>query len=688
MTAAPPPTCDDLTGPASWLCERLREQMAPPPPPPPPPSPWWAEGSTWAAVALVLALVLVVLAVRRSPRLQELLRTAVAAAKLQAQPAAVVRWGGPLGRLALALVAGAWRFVRAGHGARSQTWRAVAVLVAAALVIGSPLGAGGFLLGAASSALGVPSWLLVLAVVGLVVAVVMASRDEDPDSGREWWSERRLLAALVAAGVLPKLKDDEPRHVLRRRGQPRTDEFGTVVVFELPGAPWQLVRDRADRLAAALRIDGDRLVVTHPDGQPSSVVRLFVGAARREGSTPAEVGSAQQTSWSTPVRIGTDPQGRPVTLQTDEANSLLAGQPGAGKTSVARIVLGHYLMDSTAAVYLLDGKGSRRDYGAAVPLCARFVSGTDETAVEDTEEMLGEVLQLVRTRNSDSGDDPAPGGVLLLLEELQDVRAAADRATRDRLDSLLGRCVRMGRAVGVTVLISTQRPSTDDLPSGVRNLVSQRLALMLRNAADAALVLGTTPTLPLPSRRGQALLTTATGTVAVELDLLDDAAWTSLCSRAATARSYALTDPAEPERSPFARPLSVDPVEPASEPPVDLLLDEVVEVLRDADPAGITASALHASLPAWVRPDTAARLGMALRPHLTSGPVLQRGHRGKAAVVRLAVPGGSPVAVPGAPPAGPRQVPGPGTPGTSSPPEHAQVGASVAQSPESPAGAR
>ena len=68
-----------------------------------------------------------------------------------------------------------------------------------------------------------------------------------------------------------------------------------------------------------------------------------------------------------------------------------------------------------------------------------------------------------------------------LLEEFQDVRAAASKENRERLDSTLGRIVRMGRAVAVHVLVSTQRPTTDDLPAGTRNLLSQRVALMLRN---------------------------------------------------------------------------------------------------------------------------------------------------------------------------------------------------------------
>lgn len=519
-----------------------------------------------------------------------------------------------------------------------------------------------------------------LLLVGLAVVVGLAADPGGPAPAEDtasWWSHARLVQALLDAGVLPRPRPDDPLPALRYRGQVRHDAHGTTVVVELPGQPWTLVRDRADRLAAALRLDGERLLVDHPEGTPSGTVRLFVGNARPEGSTPAEVGSAERSRWSEPVRIGRTLQGHPVLLATDEQNALLAGVPGSGKTSVARIVLASYLLDPTALVYGLDGKGSRKDYGAAVPLCARWVTGVSEDAAAELEDMLAEVLAVVRTRNS-ADAEPEGGwpGVLLLLEELQDVRAAADRATRDRLDSLLGRVIRMGRAVGVSVLISTQRPSVDDVPAGVRNLVSQRLALMLRNGADAALVLGTTPDLPLPRRRGEALLTTPTGTVAVELDLLDGPAWTALCARAAALRPVVQAQPvgvslAKPE----APPELVEPVEP--EPVLDPLLAEVLALLADGPPRGMPATALLERLPAWLAPATPAALGKALRAH--PGHVQPRHAQGGTRVWRaVTAPSGGPpgaVVVPSSP-RRPAAVPTPGD-GPGGPP-HAQTAPSRA----------
>lgn len=696
---------------------RLLPGGSAPAPPPPDPEPWWQ--SPWLlAAAFVLLAGAVAVIVWRSERAQALLRNATRSAttharpaatlaatsvRRQAQPAQVVRWAGPLGHLTMRGALATCRWIARGKGWKGTALRAAVPAFVVLYAVVTPFGVA--MLPLSLVAL-LPLWVFLF--VGLVVAVVVVARRADGDQDtRGWWSERKLLTALRSAGIVPALRADEPEVSLRRRGAPQHSEHGVAVTFELPGQPWTLVRDRADRLAAALRLDGDRLHVSHPEGTPTGTVRLFVGNPQREGSTAAEVGSAERTSWSEPVRIGMDPQGQPVHLQTSEQNTLLAGQPGAGKTSVARIVLGHYLMDSAALVYGLDGKGARADYGAAAPLCAGWVWGTADDAVEAVEAMLTTVLGIVRTRNS-TDVEPEGGwpGVLLLLEELQDVRAAADKATRDRLDNLLGRCVRMGRSVGVSVLVSTQRPSVDDLPAGVRNLVSQRLALMLRNGADAALVLGTTPTLPLPARRGQALLTTPTGTVAVALDLLDSAAWQSLCSRAAALRAYTVTDPAGEQRSPWARPVEVEvDVQSPVEVEVDVelhaadrvyaapseLIAEVVRLL-DAEPRGLSASELLAQVPADIHDHLApAALGRELARHpdwVTPGF-----RKGEGRVWRCVDPAVDRPAA-GVDPAVDRPVvaghlavdlaPVNGSNGTI----HAHGGASVTQSPESPAGAR
>jgi hypothetical protein len=179
------------------------------------------------------------------------------------------------------------------------------------------------------------------------------------------------------------------------------------------------------------------------------------------------------------------------------------------------------------------------------------VWGDAENAPEALADMLDEVLNVVRERNADTGNHD---GILVILEELQDVRAAASKTTRARIDVALGRIVRMGRAVGVHVLVSTQRPTVDDVPSGVRNLITQRVALITRNAADTAIVLGVQPTGRMPAHPGQAFIATPQGVRGVVLDHLDDVGWALVVAHATAARPPVTRGHTEPEAETDAQP--------------------------------------------------------------------------------------------------------------------------------------
>lgn len=577
-----------------------------------------AVGVVGLALAVAVALAAVVVNVRRHDRAGEL----VAVARLGAR-----RLAWPLRR--------AWRVRHLGA-------RLVCMVV---VVVGGGLAVATWV----PVLLLLPALAVAVLALGGVHRLVLPAREPEAES---WWSERVLVGILTRAGVLARTKADAPPVTLRRFGAPQHEDGGTSVKVGLPsGVTASSVAARREAIAAELGVPVTRLDVRHDPADPPNRVTLAVLPSRSPGSAASPLATVTSTRWAAPVRIGADSRGRAVTLATTEENVLIAGRPGAGKTTTARVVLAHYLLDPTAEVFLLDGKGSVKDYGAARPLCSRFVSGADEDAVAQTEVLLDEVLTIVRARNAAS-DGTAPGGLLVLLEELQDVRAAADKGTRECIDAVLGRIVRMGRAVGVTVLVSTQRPSVDDLPSGVRNLISQRLALMLRNGSDAALVLGQTPDLPLPTKRGEALLTTATGTTAVQLDHLTDDAWRAVCARATTLRPAVPVVPPEPVVADLPEPVVAAaqvPPEPAAdvqpEPPApvrDPLVHAVVEVLKDSDPRGLPATALLALIPGWLAPASPALLGRALG----RAAEVERGHVGKAPVWRLADPSVTPRSTP------------------------------------------
>ena len=452
---------------------------------------------------------------------------------------------------------------------------------------------------------GTSLWLLG-AVCAVGLAIVMRARLEPvgrvaPDPLRR---NSTISAAMVTAGIYkPGVSP-----TLTFRGAPQVDEHGSTRHIGLDGRSWRDVLARHSQLAAAFKIAENRLSVTHDDHDPADVVTLRVGRATTVTAAPivSAYARATRTNWHDPVRLGTDTATRePISLGTNEENDLIGGKPGAGKTSNVFKVLAHYLLDPTTDVYGLDGKGSRADYGPVRPLCKQWIWGTDENAPTELATMLATVLGVVRERNAtepadvplDADGQPNWPGVLLLLEEFQDVRAGADKATGEVLDVALGRIIRMGRAVAVKVVVSTQRPSVADVPAGVRNLITQNLALMTRNPEDAKLTLGTTPTLPLPTRRGEGLLATPAGIRAVLLDLMTRSDMAAVCERATALRTTADTAPSP---APAVAPAVAS---------VATLASSVYAALADGP---LPATDLLERIPAHLRPSTVVSLGKLL----------------------------------------------------------------------------
>ena len=208
-----------------------------------------------------------------------------------------------------------------------------------------------------------------------------------------------------------------------------------------------------------------------------------------------------------PLPFGTDPRGRRVDGALVEHNWLLGSMPGQGKTSAVRVLVAAAALDPTAELWLHELKGTG-DLDPFEQVSHRFISGIDDESIGYAAESLHLLRAEVERRAA-------------RLKKLDRVACPDRKTTReianrrslrlwplmagfDEVQNLFGHpkfgkqagedavfVIKIGRALGVFLVLATQRPDKDSLPTGVSGNVSTRFCLKVAGQTENDMVLGT-----------------------------------------------------------------------------------------------------------------------------------------------------------------------------------------------------
>jgi S-DNA-T family DNA segregation ATPase FtsK/SpoIIIE len=249
-----------------------------------------------------------------------------------------------------------------------------------------------------------------------------------------------------------------------------------------------------------------------------------------------------------PVHLGIDEWGQPVRVPLIYRNMLIGGEPGSGKSALLNAVVAHAALSLDCRLVLLDGK--RVELGQWRHCADAFVGATLPGALallNRLEVMMDRryaYLEECERRKVGPGDAFTP--YLVAIDEIAYFSATVGKK-QDREDfaSLLRDLVARGRAVGLIVVAATQRPSSDIIPTSLRDLFAWRFAGRCTTNASSDIVLGHgwaqqgwTANSISPTNPGVGLLIAEGGTPQlVKTAYLDDAACAAIARYAATLRT-------------------------------------------------------------------------------------------------------------------------------------------------------
>jgi hypothetical protein len=300
---------------------------------------------------------------------------------------------------------------------------------------------------------------------------------------RAHWRRRveRALAQLAGrcfGGVTPRI-----------RGVARSGYAIHVGIRLRPGHAPLHVEQASEHLAVALRV---REVRVRREDNDTSIV--YLTCVRRDASAGPPVASplaeVPRTNLWQPVPIGLDEAGRIVSVSLAERSVLVGGTPGAGKSNLLNQVGAFVALDPSATLFCLDGKAL--ELSRYAPLAAGFAGPDPVEGLAVLREVDAEMGRRYARLNEGTGRKITRDGELSLLVVLVDEVSAyltGDRKQVGEFTDLLHRLVTRGRAAGVVVVLATQKPSADVIPTAIRDNVTYRCALrtMTKEASDCIL---------------------------------------------------------------------------------------------------------------------------------------------------------------------------------------------------------
>ncbi len=317
----------------------------------------------------------------------------------------------------------------------------------------------------------------------------------------------RALGALGIAGINDAIKNG--------RGMALVDPIhrdgpGWLANVDLPyGVTAGDVMDRRESLASGLRRALGCVWPEAVQGQHPGRLGLWVGY---EDMSKANLGTWPLARRGTadlfkPVLIARDQRMRPVEVTLMFASVIIGSIPRMGKTFLLRLLLLIAALDVRAEVHAYDLKGTG-DLSALERVGYRYRVGDDEEdieyALDDMRALLAEMrrrTKVIRTLPKEQCPENKVTPELASRRSLRlhPIVVGADECQMwfehpkygKEFEAICTDLVKRGPALGIILILATQRPDAKSIPTGISANAVLRMCLKVMGWQENDMVLGT-----------------------------------------------------------------------------------------------------------------------------------------------------------------------------------------------------
>jgi len=363
-----------------------------------------------------------------------------------------------------------------------------------------------------------PAWSWWLILLGAVLMFARVGRPADrpiTDRVTEGKAYRKLTADLVRRMLLSTQLGAINSAVAKDPGaisfpvEIHRDGPGHLAIVDLPhGVEASDVIARRGRLASGARLPLDQVWPEQGDGHTGRLA-LWVGhqpaSQMRQPAWPLIRQGTVDVFTSFP--FATDPRMNVIDAELIYRNWLDGGQPGSGKTFALRLKVLAAALDVRAELrgYELKGVG---DFAVLEPILTEYGNGFDDDTLAACAAMfdwlyeecqrrakriahyarLGKAPENKVTPELASLKGSGLHPLVVFVDEIQELFLSK---FGKRAGEVAEKVIKLGRALGVILLIGTQIPDKDSLPTGITRNVNTRFCLSVADQAANDMILGT-----------------------------------------------------------------------------------------------------------------------------------------------------------------------------------------------------
>lgn len=363
------------------------------------------------------------------------------------------------------------------------------------------------------------TWLLIPDAAALVVTAAVVARPEGS----------RIVTPHVVPAEFEKLTQDVVVRALGSLGISGIDRFlregkdasqffphpirqdgpGWRAEVDLPfGVTATMIMERRERFASGLRRPLGAVWPEPVSDEHTGRLDVWVGQQdiNKRKPVPWPLLKSGTADVFRPVQVGTDVRGRPVRAPLIYHNWLIGSMPRNGKTGTVRELNAAVALDALCEQQVHELKGTG-DLDAFEPLCTRFASGIDDDSIAYAAESLSMLRgecekrgpKIKRLPPSICPDKRVTREIAAKYRDLRPVACTIDECQNLFAHPKYGKqagtdaefVIKIGPAMGIFLILATQRPDKESLPTGVSGNVSIRFCMYVAGQTENDMILGT-----------------------------------------------------------------------------------------------------------------------------------------------------------------------------------------------------